>query len=116
MALAFVTLYARRLEETAALYRLLGLEFVEERHGSGPLHLAAMTSGLALEIYPGEEVDCAGLLLGFEVADLNDVREMLIAAGIRLHTDIAEPHGVRRLIALDADGRRVMVTQSAGTA
>lgn len=111
MSLAFLTLYAKHLEETAALYRILGMEFVEEQHGSGPVHLTATAAGIALEIYPGEGGNCPGLILGFESADLDDVRQRLLAAEIRLHADIAERHGLRRLIALDADGRRVLVTQ-----
>ena len=112
MSLNFMTLYARNVDETATLYRLLGMEFVTERHESGPVHLAAEMAGFALEIYPGEDVGCPGLLLGFEVADLHVFRERLIEAEIRIQSDISECQGIRRLIALDADGRRALVTQS----
>ena len=114
MPLKFITLHARDIEETATIYRLLGLRFVEERHGTGPLHLATETAGLALEIYPSEAVARDGLLLGFEVDDLRDCRDRLAAAGVTIASDIAERHGLLRFIAQDADGRRVLVSQKAG--
>jgi predicted enzyme related to lactoylglutathione lyase len=111
MPLSFITLHARDVDITATLYRLLGLDFVEERHGSGPLHLATETAGLALEIYPAEKVEGGGVLLGFEVEDLQDCRNRLADAGVKITSDIAERHGFLRFIAQDADGRRVMVSQ-----
>lgn len=114
MPLNFITLQARDIDKTATLYRLLGLDFVEERHGTGPRHLATETAGLALEIYPGEPVAGDGLLLGFNVEDLQDCRDRLAAACVTIASDVAERQGLLRLIALDADGRRVLVFQRSG--
>ncbi|WP_269582152.1 VOC family protein [Roseibium sp. Sym1] len=112
MPLSFITLHARDIEVTASFYRPLGLDFVEERHGSGPLHLASETAGLALEIYPAEKVYGDGVLLGFEVEDLKDCRNRLAAAGVTIISDITNRNGFLRFIAQDADGRRVLVSQN----
>ena len=44
--ISFVTLFARDIERTADVYRLLGFKFVQEQHGSGPRHLAAVNEGM----------------------------------------------------------------------
>lgn len=44
--ISFVTLFARDIERTADVYRLIGFEFVQEQHGSGPRHLAAVNEGM----------------------------------------------------------------------
>jgi hypothetical protein len=37
-----------------AFYRMLGISFVEEQHGNGPVHWAADLDGLVLEVYPAK--------------------------------------------------------------
>jgi hypothetical protein len=37
-----------------AFFESLGLKFVEEKHGDGPLHYACEVNGQVLEIYPGD--------------------------------------------------------------
>ncbi|WP_292156352.1 hypothetical protein [Mesorhizobium sp.] len=68
--ISFVTFFARDIERTADVYRLLGFEFVQEQHGSGPKHLAAINEGMVLEIYPGDDAVSPGTMLGVDVADL----------------------------------------------
>jgi lactoylglutathione lyase len=42
----------------------LGLTFVEEQHGDGPVHYACEVDGNVLEVYPGEGGATARFLTG----------------------------------------------------
>ena len=42
---------------TVRFYELLGLHFQEEQHGKGPVHWAATSGGLVMEIYPARSSD-----------------------------------------------------------
>jgi hypothetical protein len=61
-------------------YECLGLEFVEEQHGRGPKHYAAVsTDGLVLELYPaGRRIPSIGLRLGLSVKSLEEAKKSLI--------------------------------------
>ena len=50
--LGSLVLYTVDLEKTMTFYRLFGLTFVPEQHGSGPLHYSTMLGETLLEIYP----------------------------------------------------------------
>ena len=47
-----IVLYARDPVVTRQFYETVGLDFVEETHGDGPVHYACDFQGIALEIYP----------------------------------------------------------------
>ena len=113
IVLSFLTLMSPNMETTLPAYEALGLRFVRERHGEGPEHYCCVSAGVAFEIYPGQkEVQEAGVLLGFDVDDLNAVRAALGTAGVSILRDIADIDGVASLIFADHDGRRVMVRQN----
>jgi predicted enzyme related to lactoylglutathione lyase len=63
--------------------RALGLEFVTEQHGTGPVHYATRVGGLVLEIYPDSQTEIAASAprLGFAVANLAETIPRLEAAG-----------------------------------
>ncbi|AZO20197.1 glyoxalase [Mesorhizobium sp. M1E.F.Ca.ET.045.02.1.1] len=107
--ISFVTIFAHDIERTADIYRLLGCEFVTERHGSGPEHLACTSGATVLEIYPGKDVVGSGIMIGVDVANLDHARESVLAAGIPLWRDV-EP-GMRRMIVKDPEGRSIFVRE-----
>ncbi|TPL05054.1 MULTISPECIES: VOC family protein [unclassified Mesorhizobium] len=107
--ISFVTIFAQDIERTAAIYRLLGFEFVTEQHGSGPEHLACAGGATVLEIYPGKDVASPGIMIGVNVANLDHARARMLAAGIPLWRD-AEP-GMRRIIVKDPEGRSIFVRE-----
>jgi predicted enzyme related to lactoylglutathione lyase len=111
--ISFLTLFAEDIERTADVYRLLGLRFETERHGAGPWHLAGVADGLVVEIYPGTDTVSPGTMIGFDVADLSIVRATLMEAGVRLHRDIEQIGGARRLIAVDPEGRKLFLRETA---
>lgn len=50
---ALLVIYTDHLEQCRAFYAGLGLQFVLERHGTGPDHYATeLPGGLVLELYP----------------------------------------------------------------
>ena len=60
-------------------YKMLGMKFQEEQHGSGPVHWAADLDGIVLEIYPAESADevDATTRMGFDVKDATFVLNTL---------------------------------------
>ena len=100
----FLTLYALDIHKTAKVYECVGMRFVEEQHGEGPIHLACESNGHMIEIYPGLEASSRSALLGFEVADLERTRRSLENVGAAIVRDIAVVANARRLIASDPDG------------
>jgi len=46
-----VVIRAADIERSADFYRLLGLEFIKHRHGSGAEHFASDKGGIVFEIY-----------------------------------------------------------------
>ncbi|WP_283133114.1 glyoxalase/bleomycin resistance/dioxygenase family protein [Rhizohabitans arisaemae] len=69
MRQTLTVIYTARLEECTLFYRGLGLEFVRERHGSGPEHHAAvLPDGTVFELYPAADGRSTGALrLGFSL-------------------------------------------------
>lgn len=111
-AAATLGLIVVRTEHTArltAFYSTLGLKFVEERHGTGPIHHSAQVGTAVFEIYPAAttaEVD-ASTRLGFRVADVASVVETLRSAGSPIVAEPkAGPWGMRAVVR-DPDGRAV---------
>ncbi|MEK7546324.1 MAG: VOC family protein [Patescibacteria group bacterium] len=47
-----IVLYAKDPVATRQFYETVGLAFVEEKHGEGPVHYACDFQGMVLEIYP----------------------------------------------------------------
>ena len=41
-----------RVEEVKAHFEAMGLVFVQEQHGTGPIHFASEINGRVLEVYP----------------------------------------------------------------
>ncbi|TIQ34530.1 MAG: hypothetical protein E5X48_18000 [Mesorhizobium sp.] len=108
--ISFITIFARDIERTADIYRLLGFEFGTEQHGSGPAHLACTRGAMVLEIYPGEDVTSPGIMIGVNVANLDHARARVLAAGIPPWRDV-EP-GKRRMIVKDPEGRSIFVSEA----
>lgn len=44
-------------EKALAFFTELGLKFVQEKHGSGPVHHACEQNGVLFEIYPARKTD-----------------------------------------------------------
>lgn len=91
-------------------YQVLGIGFAEERHGSGPLHLAGGIGDAVLELYPlegeGAIVDST-LRLGFGVTDLQGTISKLKADGVTVVSQPKLTAWGKRAVVRDPDGRTV---------
>lgn len=98
---------------TMTFYKMLGMDFQEEQHGSGPVHWAADLDGIVLEIYPAksaDEVD-ATTRLGFNVNDAVSVLDALRLSNIEIVSDLKQTKWGLRAVVRDSDGRSVELVQ-----
>jgi len=102
-----IVLRTRRLIELKSFYEQLGMSFVEERHGEGPLHYSTMLGEIVMELYPlaADAVEAEPIRLGFGVSDTADATFVT-----RLR---ATANGLRAVVR-DPDGRAVELYQREG--
>ena len=100
--------------QVVKFYSLFGMQFQEERHGSGPIHWAASLAEMVLEVYPAksaDEVDST-TRLGFEVNDAVVVLERLRTAGFQVVKELSQGPWGTRAVVRDSDGRSVDIVQA----
>jgi len=102
----------------ARFYSILGLEFVEEKHESGPSHLSCDLGSSLFEIYPlgRKGQPTTGTRLGFAVRSLAETLEDIAQSSSS--SILESPHetewGLTALV-LDPEGHRVELTEAAST-
>lgn len=101
-ALKLLVLRTSRLDESRRFYQALGINFAEERHGTGPLHYAGRAGETVLELYPlpgDSAVVDSSLRLGFSVTGLAQTVLSLEAAGAAvIHKPRATPWGIQAVV------------------
>lgn len=114
---SFLVLYAPDVMATVKFYTALGLEFRTEQHGSGPEHHCCQKNGLALEIYPAENVDApiGTGMIGISVDDLDAIALSLQTAEPYILSATAQFGNGRRCVLKDPDGRQVFVFDAGDT-
>lgn len=116
--ISLIILRSARIQVLLEFYRALGLSFVEEQHGKGPIHYSCDIDGTILEIYPGEEgvaphrQQGGATMLGFTVSSLNVTLTELNKLGINLVSPPKESTWGRRAVVADPDGRAIDLTES----
>jgi lactoylglutathione lyase len=106
-----IVLKTHQLDMLRAFYSALCISFTEEKHGDGPLHLAARVGDVVLELYPlAADAGPADAMtrLGFAVPDLDAVLARLGAAVV---SGPRETELGRRAVVRDPDGRKVEMVQ-----
>src|SRR5579871_414248 len=92
-ALSLLVIEAKDMEATMQFYNLLGLDFVSEKHGTGPLHYAATLGSLVFEVYPCRNAHTpATMRIGFRIPALDATLELLRRHGGRI---LSEPKNTR---------------------
>ena len=91
--LAYVVLRCSELSAARAFYEALGLVFVEEKHGKGPLHLSCDLNGMVLELYPRGKRASGAVRLGLYVEDVEAALRRVEALGFE--TSVGEAMLVR---------------------
>jgi lactoylglutathione lyase len=95
-------------------YEVLGINFAEERHGTGPLHFAGRIGDAVLELYPLSKESGAHdsmVRLGFGVTDLSEVIRSLEAVGTTVVSEPKQTAWGTRAVVRDPDGRSVELYQ-----
>ncbi|MEM8504396.1 MAG: VOC family protein [Cyanobacteria bacterium P01_D01_bin.1] len=112
-------LRSSNLEDTLSFYSALGLNFIQEQHGSGPLHYSCDLGGLVLEIYLGQagmvpEPKATGsTMLGCNVVSLDETLECLQALDIEPKSAPKDAEWGRWINVVDPDGRVIQLNQLA---
>ena len=112
-ALKLIVLKTLQLDCLLAFYSTLGIRFVEERHGTGPLHYSAIVGGTVIEIYPAtasNSVD-SDVRLGFDVANVMGTIEAMRMAGSQIISEPKKSQWGLRAVVRDPDGRAVELYQ-----
>ena len=95
-------------------YEAIGIAFVEERHGSGPIHFASPIAGTVLEIYPLPREQSADdtTRLGFVIPDVDKTVALLHSTGSRVQKAPQQTEWGYMAVVADPDGRSVELHQS----
>lgn len=106
--LSLLVLHSGDVEAAKDFYSLLGLSFVEEQHGKGPVHYSAAAGPLVLEIYPCQGNNpSAPVRIGFRVPSLDQTVERVRSQGRRIIREAQDSAWGRRAVVEDPDGNRV---------
>ncbi len=117
VTLTLLVLKTREMERVRAFFQAVGIILSEERHGQGPAHYAGRVGDTVFEIYPlpdGAGPADATTRLGFAVSDLDEVLEVLRAAGTPVIGRPNETAWGKRAMVRDPDGRAVELYQAEG--
>jgi lactoylglutathione lyase len=117
ISLSLLVLRTTRGVACLEFYRSLGLAFVEEKHGRGPVHYSSSSNGIVIEIYPQTQ-NCLTELgaertvrLGFTVESLVATLQSLETVGARVLRSPALTRWGQVAVALDPDGREVEINE-----
>lgn len=114
---SLVVIRTAQLETALSFYGALGLSFVEEQHGAGPVHYSCDLGGMVLEIYPGQEgvapdaKSGGATMLGFTVDSLDLVLAELKELGVEPKSAPKDAEWGRWVNVTDPDGRIVQLDQ-----
>lgn len=107
--LQLLVLRSHNVDRLRLFYESLGLSFIQEKHGKGPVHYSCKSGGIILELYPTiHDADTVGL--GFAVAGLEE-----IVASLNQEYVYHQPVVVgnqKKAVLQDPDGRAVYVWEN----
>lgn len=97
------------MDRAKAFYEILGLTFTRHRHGTGPEHLAAESTGFVFEIYPQRDAASAttSVRMGFAVAEVDALVAQLAEQGAAIVSHAKDSPWGRRAVVKDFDGHTV---------
>ncbi len=115
-ALSLIVIRAADIDASLVFYRAIGVVFVQEKHGAGPIHYSCEFAGLVLELYPDktssmQEANTDKTMLGFNVASLEQTLAELKKIGVAPKAEPKEsPWGIWVNV-LDPSGRTVQLSE-----
>jgi lactoylglutathione lyase len=116
-ALSLIVLRTSQMEASLTFYRALGFSFVEEKHGSGPLHYSTQLNSIVLEMFPGEPASPlnrkagGATMLGFSVASVDEAVSAVKTLGAQVVTAPSDSPWGRRAVVVDPDGRGIELSE-----
>jgi predicted enzyme related to lactoylglutathione lyase len=116
-SLNLIVVRSANLEASLTFYGALGLSFVQEQHGTGPIHYSCELGGTVIEIYPGkpgtapDRRNAGATLIGFQIADLDATLKALEPTGTVVLTAPQDSDWGRRAVVQDPDGRAIELNQ-----
>jgi catechol 2,3-dioxygenase-like lactoylglutathione lyase family enzyme len=107
--LTLLVLRCRDLERSKQFYMALGLVFIKEQHGSGPLHYSSQLGTTLIELYPATS-STSSVRLGLAVNDVAAILESVRSLGFAVEHEptVERPTCVVR----DPDDNRVELSQT----
>lgn len=117
LSISLIVLRTATIESMLAFYRALGLSFVQEQHGSGPIHYSTQVGEITLEIYPaaaGQAPDRkagGAIMVGIQVESVDNRITALERIGFKALSAPKDSAWGRRATILDPDGRLVELTE-----
>lgn len=110
-SLSLIVLRSRDIDAARSFYTRLGLSFVEEKHGKGPLHFAAMAGSVVIELYPCRHDESSSpIRLGFRVDNVDDTLAKLARTGVRVLSEPKDTAWGRQALVEDPDHNRIELT------
>ncbi|OUR88493.1 hypothetical protein A9Q81_23910 [Gammaproteobacteria bacterium 42_54_T18] len=71
MNISLLVIRCKDIEESRVFYERLGLAFMKEKHGNGPVHYSSEHDDMVFELYPNKgEAPTDNTRLGFKIANL----------------------------------------------
>jgi lactoylglutathione lyase len=114
VSLILLVLKTRQVEQLRLFYQVLGINLIEEQHGTGPIHFAGRVGDTVLEVYPlaGDSTPVAAApRLGFAVENLAEVVRKLQDIGSTIVTPPKASAEGMQAVVKDPDGRAVELMQ-----
>jgi lactoylglutathione lyase len=117
-ALALIVIRAADIEASLSFYRAIGVTFVEEQHGSGPVHYSCNFGELVFELYSNKvssppRSSTHTTMLGFKVASLEGTLAELLKLGVEPKSAPKESNWGRWVNVIDPSGRTVQINEVA---
>lgn len=113
----FIMIRSSNIESVRNFYQSLGLVFIEEQHGNGPIHYANTQDHLVIEIYPGDEgkvpswKDSGATMFGFYVEDIRKIVDTIDQQNGKIISEPKDSERGLRAVLEDPDGRRVEIIE-----
>ncbi len=111
-SLSLVVIRVADMEKSRRFYEALGLQFTEEQHGQGPLHLSAVLGGTVFEIYPlGNKPITSGIRLGFRVSSVSKALDHLRQFDVTVNNPPTHTDYSLVSVVSDPDGHRIEIVE-----
>jgi lactoylglutathione lyase len=116
-SMSLIVLRTNTIEAMLTFYDALGLEFVQEQHGTGAVHYSTALGDVTLEIFPAEAGQAldrkagGATMIGIKVESVDEVITALQTLGIKPLTVPKDSVWGRRATVLDPDGRLIELAQ-----